>query len=101
MSFSKIFVNDPEEGLHLFSLIVKPFVYCVIRFTIKFDIPDGSNQIQNFFNVSTTSKTVRPFESNITVARWLNHSLGIITASRNYEVSSYFLFELCFFFADD
>jgi hypothetical protein len=87
ISFSKIFVQSPTEGLHLFALVVKQFVYCIVRFTIQFD-SDSDELTQNEISVdiNTNFRIIRPFESQITVARWLNHSLGIITASRSYQI---------------
>jgi len=86
ISFSKIFVETPSEGLHIFAMALKQYVFNIIRLTVHFVSKTEKGQDQISMNIKYKSRTVRPFESPITVARWLNHSLGIITASKSYQV---------------
>jgi hypothetical protein len=80
ISFSNICVENSTE-LHYFGIIKKHCAFYICKFTcISNPDIDGVNIMVS------CSPFIRPFESSISVVRWLHHSLHFMTSSVKDEV---------------
>lgn len=80
---------EDELGTHYFAVIKKQFQFCVCRFTVPATQHDFDPSTDNLVITVMPSAFVRPFRHPISMIKWLNHALTLVTLSLKDEIRTW------------